>query len=49
MNKRIRDLISLYSMVYMDLIPDDEVPFKADYNMIYDRAHEDVYSRKKQN
>ncbi|MGA1793614.1 MAG: hypothetical protein ACMUHM_06655 [Thermoplasmatota archaeon] len=42
MNKRIRDLISLYSMVYMDLIPNDEVPFEADYDSIYERAHEDV-------
>jgi hypothetical protein len=48
LNSNTRDLISLYSMVYMDLIPNDEMPFEADYDMIYQRAHEDVARRRKQ-
>jgi len=42
LNSNVQDLISLYSMVYIDLIPNDEVPFEADYDSIYERAHEDV-------
>ena len=48
LNSNICDLISLYSMVYMDIIPNDEVPFEADYDSIYERAHEDVHTRGKQ-
>jgi hypothetical protein len=42
LNSSVRELISLYSMVYMDLIPDDEVPFKAEYDSIYTLAHDDA-------
>jgi hypothetical protein len=48
LNSNTRDLISLYSMVYMDLTPNDEMPFEADYDMIYQRVHEDVARRRKQ-
>jgi len=40
LNSSVRDLISLYSMVYMDLIPNEEVPFEADYDSIYAAAHD---------
>ncbi|MGA1872159.1 MAG: hypothetical protein ACMUHY_00675 [Thermoplasmatota archaeon] len=39
LNSNVRDLISLYSMVYMDLIPNEEVPFEADYDSIYEKVH----------
>lgn len=39
LNRNTRELISIYTMVYMDLIPDEEVPFNADYDELYRVAH----------
>lgn len=40
LNGNTRDLIALYTMVYMDLLPDDEVPFHADYDDLHRMAHQ---------
>ncbi|MGA1820174.1 MAG: hypothetical protein ACMUHU_04100 [Thermoplasmatota archaeon] len=40
LNSNVQDLISLYSMVFIDLIPNEEVPFEADYDAIYISAHD---------
>jgi hypothetical protein len=42
LNSEIRDLISLYTMVYMDILPDEEIPFHADYDELYRLAHEAI-------
>ncbi|MFW3146630.1 MAG: hypothetical protein ACMUIE_07450 [Thermoplasmatota archaeon] len=39
LNQNTWELISLYTMVYMDLLPDEEVPFNADYDEQYRIAH----------
>lgn len=40
LNINTRNLISLYTMIFMDLLPDNEVPFSADYNMLFKKAHD---------
>ena len=39
LNINIRNLISLYTMILMDILPDNEVPFNADYDELFKLAH----------